>query len=46
MRSYIDLFMAPVFTEEEMSNEEYKNLKNEGLLDENTFYVILENGVT
>ena len=30
----------------EVSNEEYKNLKNEGLLDENTFYVILENGVT
>lgn len=26
MRSYIDLFMAPVFTEEEMSNEEYLEL--------------------
>ena len=26
MRSYIDLFMAPVFTEEEVSNEEYLEL--------------------
>ena len=26
MRSYIDLFLAPVFTEEEMSNEEYLEL--------------------
>lgn len=26
MRSYIDLFMAPVFTEEEMSDEEYLEL--------------------
>lgn len=26
MRSYIDLFMAPVFNEEEMSNEEYLEL--------------------
>ena len=30
----------------EVSAEEYKDLKNNGLLDEDTFYVILENGVT